>query len=148
MPYRERAERPKIPAEGRRWFTKHDDVEKGPFEEEALVRAVQSNKLKSSTLVRPEDESEWRPLSHVKQLMPKATRARADFDPARDLAAEAHGSFNSGLVAGMLGGCIGLLLVEVLAKHQETKRGARIGFFVQLFVGVMIRVWVMMDVPH
>jgi len=45
------------------------------------------------------------------------------------------GSFALGFCAGFFGGCIGAILVHFLAKGSETKRGAGIGFVVQIVIG-------------
>ena len=50
------------------------------------------------------------------------------------------GSFGLGFAAGFLGGCIGAGLVYALAKGPETKRGAKVGFIVQLVLGGIFRV--------
>ncbi len=50
------------------------------------------------------------------------------------------GSFGLGLLAGLFGGCIGLVLVHALAKGTETKRGANIGFVIQMAIGGLLRV--------
>lgn len=44
-----------------------------------------------------------------------------------------------GLLAGFFLGCIGLVLVMIIAKGQDTKRGAVIGFVTQVVVGAIIR---------
>ena len=50
------------------------------------------------------------------------------------------GSFGLGFAAGFFGGCIGYLLVRSLAKGEETKKGARIGFIVAIAISAVIRV--------
>jgi hypothetical protein len=50
------------------------------------------------------------------------------------------GSFGLGFAAGFFGGCIGYLLVRALAKGEETKKGARIGFIAAIAVSAVIRV--------
>jgi hypothetical protein len=50
------------------------------------------------------------------------------------------GSFGLGFAAGFFGGCIGYILVRALAKGEETKKGARIGFIVAIAVSAIIRV--------
>ena len=50
------------------------------------------------------------------------------------------GSLPLGFLAGFFGGCIGLILVHLIAKGPETKKGANIGFVVGLAVGAIIRV--------
>jgi hypothetical protein len=50
-----------------------------------------------------------------------------------------QGSFGGGFAAGFFGGCIGYLLVNMLAKGEQTKKGARIGFFSGIAVGFLMR---------
>jgi hypothetical protein len=50
------------------------------------------------------------------------------------------GSFGLGFLAGFFGGCIGLILVYAIAKGPQTKKGAGVGFAVQLVVGGMLRI--------
>jgi hypothetical protein len=45
-----------------------------------------------------------------------------------------------GFCAGFFGGCIGFILVRMLAKGADTKRGAAIGFGVGMAVGAIIRI--------
>jgi hypothetical protein len=54
-----------------------------------------------------------------------------------------EGSMGLGFAAGFFGGCLGLILVLVLAKGQATKRGAGIGFACQAFVGIIVNVIVL-----
>lgn len=54
-------------------------------------------------------------------------------------AAAPVGSLPLGLLAGFFGGCIGLILVYVIAKGEQTKRGAAIGFVAQMAVGFALR---------
>jgi hypothetical protein len=68
MGYREQGERPPIPQENRRWYTKTGDPEKGPFEEDALVRSFKEGKIGRATQVRAEDEVEWKPIRKVRAL--------------------------------------------------------------------------------
>ncbi len=49
------------------------------------------------------------------------------------------GSLPLGFIAGFIGGCIGLILVHLIAKGPETKKGAGIGFACQIVVGVILR---------
>lgn len=49
------------------------------------------------------------------------------------------GNMILGLLAGFFLGCIGLVLVMIIAKGQDTKRGAVIGFVTQVVVGAIIR---------
>ena len=50
------------------------------------------------------------------------------------------GSFGLGFAAGFFGGCIGFILVLAIAKGPDTKRGAKVGFIVQMVLGAIIRV--------
>jgi hypothetical protein len=54
-------------------------------------------------------------------------------------APQVQGSLGLGLLAGLFGGCIGLGLVLALAKGSDTKRGAAIGFFIQMALGGVLR---------
>lgn len=49
------------------------------------------------------------------------------------------GSLPLGLLAGFFGGCIGLALVLLIAKGPATKRGAGIGFMLQVVLGLVLR---------
>jgi hypothetical protein len=136
-PYREKGERPPLPAELRRWY----NLEKGPFDEDILRRSLKSGKLKSTTLVRAEDETTWRPIGDVAALLPKAPAAfRSELDPRRDLVSPDVGSFGLGFAAGLFGGCIGALVVMGVAKGSSTKQGALVGAIVQLFVVTVLRI--------
>ena len=57
-----------------------------------------------------------------------------------DLEAAPSGIYPLGFVAGFFGGCIGLLLVHLLAKGVQTKKGATHGFIAQIVVGGLIRI--------
>ena len=140
-PYREKGERPPIPPGLRRWFTKTGDLEKGPFEEEALIASLKNGKIKSTTLVRAEDDAEWQRIGDVKALAPKTAPIafRNDFDPQRDGSVEPPGSFGAGFAAGFFGGILGMILVLAMAKGAATKQGARLGFVCQIGVGVLLR---------
>jgi len=56
------------------------------------------------------------------------------------MAAPVEGNIGLGILAGFFGGCIGLILVQVIAKGPKTKKGALIGFAAQIVVGGIIRV--------
>jgi hypothetical protein len=67
--------------------------------------------------------------------------ADTDMDLAADDAAMANqGNLPLGFCAGFFGGCIGLILVMSIAKGEETKKGAKIGFGAQLVIGGILRV--------
>ncbi len=51
--------------------------------------------------------------------------------------ATTEGSLPLGALAGFFGGCLGLVLVLVLAKGPQTKKGAWIGFGVAIVLGVL-----------
>lgn len=51
-----------------------------------------------------------------------------------------EGTFGGGFAAGFFGGCIGFILVLAIAKGEETKRGAKIGFGIQFVLGILVRV--------
>lgn len=140
-PYRAKGERAPIPEGLRRWYTKSGDLEKGPFEEEALIASFKNGKLKNSTLVRAEDNAEWRRIADVKELAPKTAPIafRSDFDERRDGSVEVMGSFGAGFAAGLFGGIIGMLLVLAMAKGPATKQGARMGFVAQIGIGMLLR---------
>jgi GYF domain 2 len=141
-PYREKGERPPIPPGLRRWFTKSGDLEKGPFDEKALLASLKNGLIKSTTLVRGEGDVQWQRIGDVKELAPKTAPIafRSDFDPRRNGAVENEGSFGAGFAAGFFGGILGMILVLAMAKGPATKQGARIGFVVQIFIGVLVRV--------
>lgn len=51
-----------------------------------------------------------------------------------------QGSIPLGFLAGFFGGCIGLILVQVIAKGPDTKKGAWMGFVAGIAVGAVFRV--------
>jgi hypothetical protein len=51
-----------------------------------------------------------------------------------------QGSMGLGFLAGFFGGCIGLILVLIIAKGPQTKKGAGFGFAAQIVVGILLRV--------
>jgi hypothetical protein len=140
-PYREPGARPKLPDGDRRWFTRKDDVEQGPFTAEVLSRSLRSGLLKRTSLVRAEDETEWRPVSSVAILMAAESPVRgAGWTPdPRDGTETGPGSFGAGFAAGFFGGIIGFILVRWLAKGEDTKKGAAVGLGVGLVVGGLLR---------
>lgn len=155
-PYREPAERPPTPQADRRWLTRTpDDVVKGPYSTEAMQRSIQSGGLKPTTLVRLEDEADWRPVADVAELWSSGALPRPESAPYRQpqypppdnreaFAAMTAGSFGGGFCAGFFGGCIGLVIVlSMSSTGSETKRGAKIGFVVQMVVGVVVRIAIM-----
>jgi len=130
-----------------RWLVKasHEgDLDKGPYDLDALRMSRKRLLLKDDALVREESSQEWVPLKSLFVEEEKA-KTRADLggpsrERTREIEAEARGSFGLGFAAGFLGGCIGLGIVYATSKGSETKRGALIGFLVQAGVGLAIRV--------
>lgn len=51
-----------------------------------------------------------------------------------------QGSLPLGIVAGFFGGCIGLILVLIIAKGPQTKKGAWIGFAIGMVIGIIANV--------
>jgi len=51
-----------------------------------------------------------------------------------------QGSTGLGFLAGFLGGCIGLVLVLIIAKGPDTKKGAWIGFGIAAVLGIIFNV--------
>jgi hypothetical protein len=142
-PYREAATREKLPDAERRWFTRQGDEQKGPYTAEVLARSLHSGVLKRTSLVRAEDEPEWRPVHTFAALAAPlkltdeggvAPRGAAQWsqDPRDRHDPTTEGSYRLGFVAGFLGGIIGFVLVRVIAKGDQTKRGAALGFGVSL----------------
>ena len=102
-PYRKPGEPAPVPKELRRWFTKSGDVEKGPFEASAVRRSLKEGYIKPTTLVRAEDEREWRELSSVPELSGRVVLPRPTFasEPSPPVAAvvASNGSFWGGFAA-------------------------------------------------
>jgi GYF domain 2 len=142
--YRAKAERPPIAAEERRWFTKRDDVIKGPFDEDALVRSVKAGRLLRSTLVRMEGEATWRSLKDVPELETQVSPISPPTAPdSRRMDAIPTGSYALGFAVGFFTGIIGYGIIHYSSRGTETKRGARTGFFVQLGVGLVLRLLIL-----
>lgn len=51
-----------------------------------------------------------------------------------------EGSFGLGYLAGLFGGCIGFILVYLIAKGPATKKGAGWGWLTQVILSVIINV--------
>ncbi len=49
------------------------------------------------------------------------------------------GSLPLGFLAGFFGGCIGYLLVHQFAKGEDTKKGAKYGFWTGVVIGITMR---------
>ena len=58
--------------------------------------------------------------------------------------AQTEGSLPLGLLAGLFGGCIGVILVVLLAKGAQTKKGSYIGLGIQVVLGIIAGVLVPM----
>ena len=145
--YREPAKRKKIPRRLRKWFVQNPDgTERGPFEYGALISSGRAERLKPSTLVRAEDETEWQPLSRLQEKEDaRVAKQKSDLGFADDGASSANeaedpGNFGAGLVAGLCCGLIGFLVVSLTSKGRETKRGARWGLMIQFGIGILLRV--------
>jgi len=132
------------------WFTKTPDgAVHGPYATEAMVRAVRSGELAPSTLVRLDEEGDWRRLVDVPELWGDGPDARPDASPYRRPAPAPSdgrvafdspqvGSFGGGFCAGFFGGCIGVVVVHAIATTgTETRRGAKVGFAVGVAIGFL-----------
>jgi hypothetical protein len=144
--YRKPGKRKKVPRKLRSWFIQNaDGTEKGPFEYESLISSGKAERIKPSTLVRPEDEKEWQPLSDLLAVEAKkaAKKSAADVESyyAPRVDEQELGSFGAGLCAGLFGGLIGFVLVTVIARGRETKRGARWGLILQFTLGIVFRLF-------
>lgn len=149
-PYRKQGERPSVPPELRRFYTKSSDVEKGPYEPAAIRRAIKEGHLRATTLVRAEDDTEWFPASEVTDIMrgvrPRARRST----PAPTTDAPVADDSTKTLVYGALActlTCIGIVFAIMgisLAREQlrtnpgkYTRAGYRlsiVGLGIQLFM--------------
>ena len=49
---------------------------------------------------------------------------------------DSDGSKALGFAAGFLGGCIGVILVHLIASGSDTKTGANWGFVTQIILGI------------
>ena len=139
LPYRKPGEPAPIPRELRRWFTKSDAGTKGPFEASALLLSLKEGYLKATTLVRAEDEVEWRPLGGVYELaVERPARPRSSSalpEPATRLAP--MGSYAGGFLLGIFLGLLGLI-IAFIRREPETRRGARNGFFARLIFVLLV----------
>jgi hypothetical protein len=70
--------------------------------------------------------------------VPPGYGAPPGFGPAP--APPVPGNLALGFCAGFFGGCIGLILVYVIAKGPATKKGAGIGFAAQVVIGALLRI--------
>ena len=67
-PYREKERRPPLAPSERRWFTRHGGFEEGPLDWALVLGHAENHTLGPSALLRPEDETEWRPIQEVPEL--------------------------------------------------------------------------------
>lgn len=63
-------------------------------------------------------------------------------------AAPVKGSVGLGFVAGFFGSCIGLILVLIIAKGPDTKKGAWIGFGVAVVLGIIWQIVARVALSH
>ncbi|MGD0526482.1 MAG: DUF4339 domain-containing protein [Polyangiaceae bacterium] len=150
-PYREPGARAPLSDAERRWFTRKGDVEKGPYALDVLTRSIKSGVLKRTSLVRAEDETQWRPVHEVPAIMaavnPKVaagwTHDARPHDGGDGSGEGGGGSFGLGFASGFFGGIIGFVLVRGLATGDDTKKGAAYGLGLGLIIGAVIRLAVM-----
>jgi len=80
------------------------------------------------------------PNAPPQQMNPYAPPVNAGYAPMGFVPTiETPGSFPLGFLAGFFGGCIGFLLVRMLAKGAQTKKGAGVGWAVGMGVGLLLR---------
>jgi hypothetical protein len=60
-----------VPDSKRHWFIRHGDSQDGPFAAHVIVRSQRAGVLRGSSLVRAEDETQWRQLGSVRALRPR-----------------------------------------------------------------------------
>jgi hypothetical protein len=146
-PYRKQAERPPVPKELRRWYTKAGEVHKGPFDATSIRRSYKEGYLRSTSLVRAEDEAEWRPLQTVKELTVGALplppgRPAPIVAPTPEVYGTAAvgegGTFWGGFAAGVLAGLLAVIVVYVTKTEPETRRGAVRGFLARFVFSVLV----------
>lgn len=146
-PYRKPGEPAAVPRETRRWFTKSGDVVKGPFELVALRRSLKEGYIKRTTLVRPEDETEWRPISEatdvVRGVAPRPKSAPVALAPVAPVDDGAklliYGALSCGLAyVGLVFGIIGLVASRRALREGNAKY-ARAGHVLSI-VGVAVQV--------
>lgn len=143
-PYRKPGEPAPVPRHLRRWYTKAGDVEKGPYDAFAIHGSVKDGYLKSATLVRAEDELEWRPLSSVRELVsPGVRRPTGELLPRfgreeREPPQAPRGNYWAGFAVSLVAGLLGLVIILVASKESETRRGALPGFLVRIGLTVVL----------
>jgi hypothetical protein len=128
-----------------RFFTKTNDVVKGPYETSSIQKSLDDERISPNTLVRGEDETDFVPVAEhptFERIAKKKKEIAAAQSPNRgaydDGGHVERGSFGLGFLAGMCG-IVGLLLVRAMAKGEETKKGATVGFIVCVVVVLVIR---------
>jgi hypothetical protein len=134
-PYRKPGEPAPIAKEHRRWFTKSNDVEKGPFEASAVRRSLRDGYIKPATLVRAEDEREWRELSSIPELTGRAVVRSPRIhrvEEALPVQPVPLGSFWGGFAATIFFGLLALVIVLVSTKAPDTRRGAIRGYLTRI----------------
>jgi hypothetical protein len=65
--------------------------------------------------------------------------ADTDLELAADDATVPEGNVVLGFLAGFFGGCIGLIVVQIFAKGEKTKKGSTWGFIAQIAIGGALR---------
>lgn len=148
-PYRKLAEPSPVRRELRRWYTKSGEVEKGPFEASALRRSLKDGHLRATTLVRGEDQTEWRPVTDVTDItrgVPPSARASPrpaaspqPFAPADESTKTLiYGALACGLTyVGLVFGIMGLLLARKQLRSGAGKY-TRAGYILSI-VGIGIQ---------
>jgi len=152
-PYRKPVERPRPPSQAPRWYTKSGDVEKGPFEVDAIKRSLKEGYIRSTALVRREDQTEWHPITELSRfgatsaasapLSPTTTPARSSSTstPARDEGTKIliYGALACTLT--YIGLIFGVMGIAAARKQPRESRGkyARVGLILSV-VGVVIQV--------
>ncbi len=143
-PYRKPGEPARVPKDLRRWYTKPGDVEKGPYDALAIHRSLKEGYVKPTTLVRAEDELEWRPLSSVRELVSPgvlrptgAVLARAAHERSEP-PPPPRGNYWAGFAVSLVAGLIGLVIILVASKETETRRGALPGFLTRIGLTVVL----------
>jgi hypothetical protein len=141
-------------SDARRWFTKARGLEKGPFEPDALRRSLRAGTVKRTTLVRAEDEQDWRPLHAVREILqaqlPPEPPRTAPPPPAEDTKLVVLGILACGLTyVGLPLAIVGIVLTRKKLRSAPTKN-ARLGYVlslaglavqVLLLAGVAVLVW-------
>jgi hypothetical protein len=136
---------PTSPDAGRRWFMRKGGDEQGPYTTEMLLRSFHYGSIKRTTLIRAENETEWRPLSTSLDLIAPSDTDTSGEESVRPVLRTDQevieyrepGSFGLGLAAGFFGGIIGFALIRWMARGEKTKAGAALGFFFSAILGLL-----------